>query len=142
MNFPNETKAYRTARNDLLKAEIDLRRQIEKVAALRRGGEVPEDYVFDSERGKVKLSQLFERGSTLVAYSFMYGPKMQKPCPMCSAILDGLNGNAQHIAQRANLVVVAKSPLERHVDLIWPLLNLLDFTPEGRGADWYPKLSY
>jgi len=30
----------------------------------------------------------------------------------------------------------------RHVDLIWPLWNLLDFTPEGRGADWYPKLSY
>lgn len=30
----------------------------------------------------------------------------------------------------------------RHVDLIWPLWNLLDFTPEGRGTDWYPKLSY
>jgi predicted dithiol-disulfide oxidoreductase (DUF899 family) len=28
------------------------------------------------------------------------------------------------------------------VDLIWPLWNLLDFTPEGRGTDWYPKLSY
>jgi len=75
MQFPNESKAYRAARNDLLKAEIDLRRRIEKVAALRRslpaGGEVAEDYVFDSERGKVKLSQLFERGATLVAYSFM-----------------------------------------------------------------------
>ncbi len=183
MKFPNETKAYRTARDDLLKAEIDLRRQIEKVAALRRslpvGGEVPEDYVFDSERGKVKLSQFFERGPTLVAYSFMYGPRMQKPCPMCTAMLDGLNGNAQHVGQRTNLVVIAKSPLERtlayarergwlknagklrhffgtellyareekgqnarHVDLIWPLWNLLDLTPEGRGTDWYPKLSY
>jgi len=30
----------------------------------------------------------------------------------------------------------------RHVDLIWPLWNLFDFTPEGRGADWYPKLTY
>lgn len=30
----------------------------------------------------------------------------------------------------------------RHVDLIWPLWNLFDFTPEGRGTDWYPKLSY
>lgn len=30
----------------------------------------------------------------------------------------------------------------RHVDLIWPLWNLLDLTPEGRGIDWYPKLSY
>ena len=30
----------------------------------------------------------------------------------------------------------------RHVDLIWPLWNLFDFTPEGRGKDWYPKLKY
>ena len=30
----------------------------------------------------------------------------------------------------------------RHVDLIWPLWNLLDFTPEGRGTNWRPKLSY
>jgi predicted dithiol-disulfide oxidoreductase (DUF899 family) len=30
----------------------------------------------------------------------------------------------------------------RHVDMIWPLWNLLDFTPEGRDTDWYPKLSY
>jgi len=216
MEFPNETKLYRKARNDLLKAEVELRRQIEKVAALRRslpaGGEVAADYVFDSESGAVKLSQLFERGGSLVAYSFMYGPRMQKPCPMCTAMLDGLNGNAQHIAQRTHLVVIAKSPLPRivefarsrgwanlkllssennhynrdyhgetadgsqmpmlnvfvkrdgkirhfygtellhakeekgqngrHVDSIWPLWNLLDFTPEGRGSDWYPKLSY
>ena len=216
MEFPNETKVYRKARNELLKAEVDLRRQIEKVAALRRslpaGGEVAPDYVFDSENGAVKLSQLFERGGSLVAYSFMYGPRMQKACPMCTAVLDGLNGNAQHIAQRTHLVVIAKSPLPRivefarsrgwanlkllssqnnhynrdyrgettdgsqmpmlnvfvkrdgkirhfygtellhakeekgqnarHVDSIWPLWNLLDFTPEGRGSDWYPKLSY
>lgn len=31
---------------------------------------------------------------------------------------------------------------QRHVDLVWPLWNLLDLTPEGRGAGWYPKLSY
>jgi len=46
--FPGETDSYRRARNELLQAEIDLRRQVEAVAALRRqlsvGGEVPEDY--------------------------------------------------------------------------------------------------
>jgi len=31
---------------------------------------------------------------------------------------------------------------QRHIDMMWPLWNLLDFTPEGRGADWYPRLSY
>lgn len=30
----------------------------------------------------------------------------------------------------------------RHVDTIWPIWNLFDFTPEGRGTTWYPRLSY
>ncbi len=30
----------------------------------------------------------------------------------------------------------------RHVDIIWPVWNLFDYTPEGRGADWHPKLQY
>jgi predicted dithiol-disulfide oxidoreductase (DUF899 family) len=31
---------------------------------------------------------------------------------------------------------------KRHVDLIWPVWNLLDMTPEGRGSTWGPKLRY
>ena len=27
----------------------------------------------------------------------------------------------------------------RHVDLLWPVWNVLDLTPEGRGTDWYPS---
>jgi len=216
LKFPNETKQYRAARKKLLDAELALRRQVEKVAALRRklpsGGEAVQDYAFMSERGPLKLSELFERGNTLVAYSFMYGPQMKSACPMCTSFLDGLDGNAQHVAQRTNLVVIAKSPIERiaeyarargwrnlrllssagtsynrdyhgenekgaqmpmmnvfvkragkvrhfygsellyapedkgqnarHNDLMWPLWNLLDLTPEGRGSDWYPKLGY
>lgn len=214
-HFPNEKPKYRAARKKLLKAELALRKQVEQVAALRRklpgGGEVPEDYPFEAEQGKVRLSELFVNGNTLVAYSFMFGPAMAKPCPMCTAFLDGLNGNAMHIAQRTNLAVIAKSPLERilefarsrgwsklkllssqnnhynrdyhaetddgaqmpilnvfrkdkavrhfyatemlfaqdekgqnarHIDLMWPLWNVLDVTPEGRGKDWYPKLQY
>jgi len=30
----------------------------------------------------------------------------------------------------------------RHVDLIWPMWNLFDYTPDGRGTDWNPKYSY
>jgi predicted dithiol-disulfide oxidoreductase (DUF899 family) len=66
MNFPNEPAAYRAAREELLQAELELRREIESVAAQRRrlppGGEVPEDYVFDGADGKVRLSELFARG--------------------------------------------------------------------------------
>ena len=28
----------------------------------------------------------------------------------------------------------------RQVDMIWPLWNLFDATPDGRGTDWYPRL--
>ena len=221
-HFPGENAAYRKARNKLLKEEMALRRHIEAVAAQRRklplGGKVSEDYVFegvDELMGtrRVRLSELFAPGKdTLVIYSYMYGPNMERPCPMCTSMLDALEGNAAHISQRVNLVVVAKSPLPRilafaqergwrrlrllssagnsynldyhgedaechqwpmlnvfmkrngkvyhfwaselmfmpaekgqeprHVDFIWPLWNVLDATPEGRGKDWHPKLSY
>jgi len=30
----------------------------------------------------------------------------------------------------------------RHVDMIWPIWNMFDFSPEGRGTNWYPRLRY
>jgi len=221
MRFPGEKKAYRAARNELLRAEVDLRRRIEAVAALRRklplGGPVPEDYVFEEISGtnvrRVKLSELFALGrNSLAVYSFMYGPNMAHACPLCTSMLDSLDGAATHLAQRISLAVVAKSPIARihefarsrgwrnlrlvssagnsynadyhgetpqgaqlpmlnvfalhrgrvrhtyatellfmpgdkgqsprHVDSIWPLWNVLDYTREGRGASWYPSLNY
>jgi predicted dithiol-disulfide oxidoreductase (DUF899 family) len=217
VRFPGESQSYRSARDQLLEAEVALRRSLEEVAAKRRtlppGGEVPEDYTFDSEKGPVRMSQLFADGKgTLVIYSFMFGPKMAAACPLCTSILDGMDGEAPHIKQRVNFAVVAKSPIERilkfarsrgwrnlpllssanntynrdyhaeesnggqmpalnvfvrrdgrihhfyntellyapsekgqdgrHVDLIWPLWNVLDYTPDGRGTDWNPSLSY
>jgi predicted dithiol-disulfide oxidoreductase (DUF899 family) len=31
---------------------------------------------------------------------------------------------------------------QRHIDMLWPLWNLLDLTPEGRGSNWFPRLAY
>jgi hypothetical protein len=45
----------------------------------------------------------------------MYGPKRARPCPMCTALLSCLNGNADHIRQRIALAVVGLSPIERQV---------------------------
>jgi predicted dithiol-disulfide oxidoreductase (DUF899 family) len=226
VRFPGETPRYRTARNRLLAAERDLRRSIEQVAKMRRklppGGHIAQDYVFEEGAASladttgvrpVKLSDLFRNDlNTLVLYSYMYGPDMKQPCVMCTSILDAVNGEAPHIAQRVNLAVVAKSPIgrirefartrdwhnlrllssagntynrdyhgetvdgsqmpslnvfvrrgsrihhfyntellfaptdrgqnSRHVDSIWPLWNLFDFTPDGRGTDWHPRLTY
>ncbi|HEU5399616.1 MAG TPA: DUF899 family protein, partial [Gammaproteobacteria bacterium] len=123
VRFSGETPAYRKARDKLLEAERDLRRQTEAVAALRRklplGGELKEDYLFeesDKNGGSkpVRFSELFAPGKdTLVLYNFMFGPAMARACPSCTTMLDALDGNAKAIGQRVNLAVVAKSPLPR-----------------------------
>lgn len=62
----------------------------------------------------MRLSELFGGDKdSLILYRFMYGPQMQRPCPPCTSILDGLNGAVPHILQRTNIAVVAKSPLPR-----------------------------
>jgi len=121
--FPGEPAEYRAARDRLLEREAELRRATEAVAAARRelppGGEVPEDYVFqgtgaDGGPTEVRFSELFEPGKdTLVIYSFMFGPDRERACPSCTAFLDSLDGAAEHIRQRVNFAVVAKSPLPR-----------------------------
>jgi len=220
--FPNEDHNYRVARNALLSKEIELRKYIAEVAALRQqlplGGKLKEDYIFDqgatdlNDHNFVKplrFTELFEADkNSLVVYSFMYGPNANSPCPMCTSLLDSLNGNAASIQERVNMVVVAKASIQkirawarqrgwdklrllssennqfnldyfsenadgeqwpninvfrktsdgiyhfynselffvapeegqdpRHVDSIWPLWNVFDFTPDGRGTDWYP----
>jgi predicted dithiol-disulfide oxidoreductase (DUF899 family) len=196
---------------------------------------VPEDYRFEAvgaDGGEVRFSGLFAPGKdTLVVYSFMFPrssgdtrpgpsggetaalPLAETPCPSCTSILDSLDGAAPHLAQRINLVVVAKSGPQRigafahdrgwrhlrllssrhntynrdylaetpeggqlpilnvfvrdrdeirhawatelmfaprdegedprHVDSIWPIWNVLDMTPDGRGtASGFPGLDY
>jgi predicted dithiol-disulfide oxidoreductase (DUF899 family) len=227
VRFPGESDELRLARDELLAAEIELRRQTEAVAAQRRalplGGEVPTDYGFEETGGEaggtrtVRLSELFEDGKdTLVLYSFMFIPGEKGPlgsaCPSCTSIIDAMDGQASHLAQTINFAVAAKVPIEqfreharargwrsirllstasttynrdyhtetpeggqrpiatvfvrragkihhfwsselafapsdsgqhpRHVDFMWPLWNVLDLTPEGRGDDWNPRLAY
>lgn len=220
--FPNESEAYRNARNELLEAEINLRRQTEAVAAMRRnlpnGGKLKEDYVFEEIDAngnikKTKMSELFQPGKdSLIIYNFMYAPQDEKPCPSCTSIIDGIDGMVFHAEQRVNIAVISKAPIEklmqwaknkkwrnvhllsslhntynadyfgenekqnqqpalnvfrktaegifhfyatellfaptdkgenaRHVDSIWPLWNLFDLIPEGRGTNWHPKHNY
>lgn len=120
VHFPNESAEYRTVRNKLLEEEIELRRHIERVAALRRslpsGGEVPHDFEFISETGPLRLSDLFGDKETLMLYSMMYGPERKTPCPMCTSFLSSWNGTAFNLRERAAMVVTARSPLERLVD--------------------------
>ena len=150
LTFPNESAEYRAARNSLLVEEIALRKQIERVAQQRRalpaGGEVPEDYVFEriGENGmpeKIEMSKLFGRHHTLILYTFMYGPERDKPCPMCTQLMDSVNGAVRHVSQRAALYAVAKSPIARLVDWAhkrgWDHLRFLSTAGNAFEADYF-----
>ena len=117
VTVPHESAEYRAARTALLAEEIELRRHMERVAALRRalppGGVVEGDYRFEGEEGEVDFAGLFKDKITLVAYSYMFGPEREKPCPMCTNILSAWAGNAADLDQRLSLVVIARSPFER-----------------------------
>lgn len=119
VHFPNESAAYREARNALLAEEIELRRHIERVAAQRRalppGGEVTKRYTFQGEHGPVTLEELFADKDTLVVYSYMFGPQRQRPCPMCTSIMASWDHKVADIEQRVALAMVARSPIDRLV---------------------------
>jgi predicted dithiol-disulfide oxidoreductase (DUF899 family) len=53
------------------------------------------------------------------------------------------NGKVYHsYATELQFMPPDKGQNERHIDMMWPLWNVLDLTPEGRGADWFPSLRY
>jgi predicted dithiol-disulfide oxidoreductase (DUF899 family) len=169
LTFPGESAEYRAARDRLLDQEIELRSAMEGVAAARRalppGGAVQEDYLFqgtgqDGATIDVRLSELFEHGrDSLAIYSFMFprdsgdrrpGPqggrtgllKLEEgPCPSCTALLDQLDGAAEHASQHINLAIVAKSPLERLLDFAeergWRRLRMLSSTSNTYNRDYH-----
>lgn len=115
---PNESADYRRARQELLVSEIELRRQTERVAELRRalppGGEVPRGYRFVAEDGStVTLADLFDGHDTLAVYSYMFGPQREAPCPMCTSMMGGLDHKIADIRQRIAIAFTARSPVER-----------------------------
>src|SRR6266705_3495496 len=168
ITFPGESAEYRTARERLLEREIELRRATEAVAVARRelppGGAIPEDYVFhgagpDGAATDVRLSELFAAGKdSLIIYNFMFprgyggprpGPTSGKtallpleegPCPSCVALLDQLDGAAEHASQRINLAVVAKAPLGRVLTFAkerdWRRLRLLSSAANTYNRDY------
>jgi predicted dithiol-disulfide oxidoreductase (DUF899 family) len=120
-NLKNEPADYLAKREELRLAEIELMKQRERVAEMRRalpqGAAIP-DYEFlegpraldagDTPIRKVKISELFSAPERpLVIYQLMFGKKQTKPCPMCTMWIDGYNGVAQHITQNMDFAIVA-----------------------------------
>jgi predicted dithiol-disulfide oxidoreductase (DUF899 family) len=142
-NLTKETPEYLAKREALRLAEIELMRQRERVAELRRHlppGAAIQDYAFeegprdlsagDAPTRTTRLGELFTKPDrSLIIYHLMYGKRQAKPCPMCTAWLDGANGVAHHLAQNLDFAVVAAADvptLRAHARVRgWDKLRLL-----------------
>jgi len=105
------------ARLELLDAEKELTRRGDAVTRQRQ--ELPwvrvdKDYRFETGKGTASLADLFQGRSQLLIYHFMFGPDYTAGCPSCSAIADGFNGHAVHLANHdVMLCAVSRAPLAK-----------------------------
>jgi predicted dithiol-disulfide oxidoreductase (DUF899 family) len=102
-------------RLELLEQEKALTRRGDELA--RRRQELPwvaveKEYRFETEEGRASLPDLFKGRSQLLVYHFMFGPEYTAGCPSCSAIADGFDGSAVHLANHdVTLAAVSRAPL-------------------------------
>ena len=105
------------ARLPLLEAEKELTRRSDELA--RRRQELPwvpidRAYRFETDEGPASLAELFRGRSQLLVYHFMFGPDYAAGCLSCSAIADGFNGFAVHLAHHdVMLWAVSRAPLPK-----------------------------
>jgi predicted dithiol-disulfide oxidoreductase (DUF899 family) len=106
-----------SARLELLEAEKELTRRSDELAWRRQ--ELPwvridKGYRFETDEGTASLADLFRRRSQLLVYHFMFGPDYTAGCPSCSAIADGFDGFAVHLANHdVTLSAVSRAPLAK-----------------------------
>ena len=108
------------ARLPLLEAEKELTRRSDELAQQRQ--ELPwvrvdKKYRFETDGGEASLADLFRGRSQLLVYHFMFGPDYKAGCPSCSAIADGFNGVAVHLANHdVMLWAISRAPLAKLQD--------------------------
>ncbi len=105
------------ARLELLEAEKALTRHSDEVARQRQAlpwVPVGKEYRFETDEGSASLTDLFRGRSQILVYHFMFGPDYKAGCPSCSAVADGFNGFAVHLANHdVMLWAVSRAPLEK-----------------------------
>ena len=108
---------WQAERDALLTEEKELTRRSDELARKRR--ELPwvrveKDYTFETERGTRSLAELFDGGSQLLVYHFMFGPPYSAGCPVCSSIADTLAPQVAHLKARdTTLLLASRAPLEK-----------------------------
>jgi predicted dithiol-disulfide oxidoreductase (DUF899 family) len=95
----------------------------------------------------VRLSELVSNNNkdTLIVYGWMFGPSMPEPCSMCTSFIDALNANARDISQNVNLVVMAKSPIDRISKFArgrgWTNLTIVSSSENSFSKDYHTESS-
>src|ERR1700688_4197602 len=106
-----------SARLELLKNEKALTRCGDELATRRQAlpwVRMDKEYRFETDGGTASLADLFSGRSQLLIYHFMFGPDYKAGCPSCSAIADGFNGSAVHLANHdVTLCAVSRAPLAK-----------------------------
>jgi predicted dithiol-disulfide oxidoreductase (DUF899 family) len=105
------------ARLELLQAEKEHTRRSDELARRRQAlpwVRVDKEYRFATDAGSASLADLFQGRSQLLTYHFMFGPDYTAGCPSCSAIADGFEGCAVHLANHdVTLLAVSRAPLAK-----------------------------
>src|SRR5256884_2799537 len=127
-NKTGTREQWLAARLELLKAEKEFTRRSDELARRRQElpwVRIDKEYRFETDEGmermglsdiegkttrvgaskrgservsNASLADLFRGRSQILIYHFMFGPDYKAGCPSCSAIADGFNGIATHLA--------------------------------------------
>jgi len=117
MNNIVSREQWLDARKRLLAAEKEHTRRGDEIAKQRQ--ELPwvridKQYQFETDDGAASLADLFRGRSQLLVYHFMFGPDYKTGCPSCSAIADGFNGIAIHLANHDVMFwAISRAPLKQ-----------------------------
>ncbi len=105
---------WKAAREQLLKKEKALTRELDALAAQRRRlpmTEVSTHYRFMSPTGQHSLLDLFDNRDQLILYHHMLKTNDKAPCAGCCMVADHV-GNLSHLHERnTSFVMVARAPI-------------------------------
>jgi predicted dithiol-disulfide oxidoreductase (DUF899 family) len=105
------------ARKAFLKKEKEFTSLQDQLSQQRRNlpwEVVNKEYVFEGQKGKQTLSELFDGRSQLIVYHFMFDPSWEEGCPHCSFWADNFNGIIVHLNHRdVTMIAVSRAPYSK-----------------------------
>jgi len=117
---------WNEARLALMKREKQLMKLNDELTAEKRAlpwVKVEKQYFFNSRKGKVSLSDLFEGRSQLFVKHFMMGPQQDWQCPGCSLEVDHVAQLLEHFEHHdMSYVAIARAPLDE-IDVVRKKMN-------------------